>query len=276
MSVYKNMRTPEQLIKLLHTIFDLERLYNLPKFFICGGVFRSILIKDKIKDIDIFCPKTNTRLVIRKLLINKGWVIASDTNNAITFKHEDFEFVIQIIKLFRFLYNENISDVLDNFGLTVAKAGVSTHDIFNSVVHEDYIQDLALRRIVLTNTREPFKKLRRVLKYSRYGFNISGVDLIDLMIAIRKYEFYDIMDMVMELCSFYDMPSKNGILDIMTKCAKNDPDKGKTFKSQQAVNRLMGRFVKEFRTEQEEWGIDPNDSENNYKILEDLNEYNQE
>jgi hypothetical protein len=148
-----------------------------PKVCIGGGFIRSCITGDSINDIDLFVDSNETKNKVAVLLQGERVVKTKKTKNALTIMAKPYP--IQVIT--RWMY-PHPKEVLGSFDFTIACAVLwcnpkvgSPHE-WCGLVHPDYYQDLAARRLSYTypqRNEDAGGSALRVLKYYRKGYNIT-------------------------------------------------------------------------------------------------------
>lgn len=147
-----------------------------PKVVVGGGFIRSCITGDKINDIDMFvdCSSTKDKVLLGLKGITQKTL---KSKNAITLITHSYP--IQVIT--RWMY-PSPQELLDSFDFTISGAILwcnpkvgSPHE-WCGLVHQDYYQDLAARRLSYTypqRNEDAGGSALRVLKYYRKGYNIT-------------------------------------------------------------------------------------------------------
>jgi hypothetical protein len=80
---------------------------------------------------------------------------------------------------------------LDSFDFSVSKFALykDNQNSFKVIYHPLFFTDLITKTLRFeTKTGDPIAQFSRILKYSRYGFNISNDDKINLLKQINQLE----------------------------------------------------------------------------------------
>ena len=151
------------------------------KVFIGGGFLRSIVSRDPINDIDIFCSsKENAEILTYKLAERKDNIIKTD--NAYTIKEKT---PLQIIHRWNF---DTPEKVCDSFDFTICSSIIFfnfENKTWDSICDDRFYIDLAAKRLVY---RSPIRNedaggsFLRVLKYYQKGYRIP-LDSMGAVIA---------------------------------------------------------------------------------------------
>ena len=176
------------------------------KGFICGGCFKNIFTKKKVKDLDIFFKKS------------ADWEEAVEHFDNMTAGYSDGESVVSEEEAeYRFLYeNDNVKayvhkrtgvrielcntifgtaeEILDQFDFTVVKFAYykaeiddetgeenaelpfvgekrKTHIEYKVLMHDKFFEHLHLKRLVLDDKIPfPMSTLERMFRYAKYGY----------------------------------------------------------------------------------------------------------
>jgi hypothetical protein len=149
------------------------------KAILAGGYIRAIIGSEPVNDIDIFVDSKRTAI---------GFCGYKDEKD----KHYAFEaggIKVQVIWRYPFT---NPGELLEQFDYTAVKAAIwfdngdSTKKIepgFKSICHQRFYRDLARKMLVYDCDREVerVESIPRLLKYTRYGYNIDPHSLADVI-----------------------------------------------------------------------------------------------
>lgn len=157
-----------------------------PKLMIGGGYIRSIIMKERPNDIDIFGP---SKEYLHEAAQHFQLEIIKSTNigkfkseNALTLKVKPYP--VQFIDRWVF---DNPDGLIESFDFTMAAAAIwydETKKQWCSVCHNDYYRDLATRELVYTapnRDEEPGGSLLRVRKFLKSGWNIRTNSLAGVL-----------------------------------------------------------------------------------------------
>lgn len=147
------------------------------KFWVAGGAITSAITGEKINDYDLFSPTP------RKLrdALKKAIGYAS-------FEHEFFtnfwvnNTKIQVITRYE---PESPQAIFNTFDFTIV---CGAYDGKTFYAHDRFWQDIATKRLVIPGLYFPLKTLERVAKYSRRGYTVCPVGLMELAKAIQALE----------------------------------------------------------------------------------------
>lgn len=194
----KGIKTFEQ-TKILRQYLNYLNITNF-EFYIAGGCFKDIFNNKPFKDIDIFFKNENDYNEMNRLFSNNHrFYEGLETSNckrylfSKSFKDENVNF-----ELISTIYGEP-DDILNNFDFTVCKFLMHFTYDDNSIpkitfiYHEDYFKDLHLNQLIIDNeVNNPMSIMSRVIKYTKYGFNIDKNSKIKLIKELTKFNDEDV------------------------------------------------------------------------------------
>ena len=179
------------------------------KGFICGGCFKNIFNKEKVKDLDIFfnCKNDWDEAVdyfdINKSLLMKDWIVLSrslapfyyENKNVKAYKHIKTGIVLELCrKIFG-----TAEDILNQFDFTIVKFAYykeevedktgavvednpfeiepienerpKTHIEYRVMYDDKFFEHLHMKRLVVDNEIPfPMSTFDRMFKYAKYGY----------------------------------------------------------------------------------------------------------
>lgn len=146
-------------------------------YWIAGGAIASAISGDKINDYDLFSP---TPELLRDRL--------KEAIGFASFEHEFFtnfwvnKHKIQVITRYQ---PESPQAIFNTFDFTIV---CGAYDGKTFYCHDRFWQDIATKRLVIPGLFFPLKTLERVAKYSRRGYTVCPVGLMELAKAIQALE----------------------------------------------------------------------------------------
>lgn len=173
--------TPSE--KLSKPFDALTRITHGAPFWIGGGALTSIFTDDKINDWDLFSFDPPGLI---NGLVKSGAKIEFNNSHITNFRHDSIDQIIQVIKT---PFETPLITAM-SIDLTVCAI---TYDGRQLVVHEDFIEDIEANKIGLNCVLYPFSTLKRVIKYSRRGYDLHRDVLVTLVDMIRRSSV-DVMD----------------------------------------------------------------------------------
>ena len=160
--------------------------------WIAGGALREFYTVGKItKDIDLYFKNGDLFEIAKKHLLKNGGEITFETKNGTKIKYKNIYY--DLIKIFY----SSPQECIDNFDFTVCSCACSIKDIY---YHENFIEDLASKKLMFNNIIRPSSSMIRVVKYIKKGYDIPYKNLQYLVNAIKKEdEEKEVMDILTEL-----------------------------------------------------------------------------
>ena len=182
------------------------KLFKLSKYieemsgaFIAGGCFKDIFTGKPVRDVDIFFKdkfsyERGLELYSKKVE-EGGYILKYENENCTAFQCKK-GVVIELIKSI-FGTPEHI---MNNFDFTVVKFAQEYREktpdgelVDNKIIHHiDFFEHLHTKKLVIDEllpVPKPISTANRVLKYTRYGFNLcrgSKVRLLQSLISIPQ------------------------------------------------------------------------------------------
>lgn len=144
------------------------------KYWIAGGAITAAITGDKINDFDLFSPTPD------KLKVKLQEAIGYNT-----FEHEFFTNFwvdgkkVQVITRYA---PESPQALFNTFDFTI---NCGAYDGLTFVHHDRFWQDIATKRLVVNELHFPLKTMERVAKYSRRGYKVCPVGLLNIAKAIN-------------------------------------------------------------------------------------------
>lgn len=197
----------------LKALFDLLLANKIPhqlhqefmeKAYIAGGCIRSMILKEDIKDIDIFFKADNELFdLLRKAKIGFA------TSNAITFNIASNKFQLC------FTHVDKPDVVVDQFDYTF------NINYYDPVSHKLRIEDISAikekRLVVNRDCRNPLGTLGRLHKFVERGYQIpSKMDLMFLAVAISEKELVSFEDLETESKLYFSREEYNSVCSWLT------------------------------------------------------------
>lgn len=161
--------------------------------FICGGCFKNIFSKEKIRDIDIFFEnQSDYNEAVLKFNGDTEFTHCYSSKNVEAYKHKDTSIVIELCHT---IYGTP-ECIISQFDFTIVKFayfketiqdGTETRTEYKVLYHENFFEHLLMKRLVIDNTIPfPINTFERTLKYIRYGFLPCYETKLKLLEAINK------------------------------------------------------------------------------------------
>ena len=174
---------------------------KMTKGFIAGGVFKDIFLDKPFRDIDFFFECESDFIESRnKFLQDPSFKMKYRNENAFGFINETTQLNIELIcKKFG-----TPSEILNGFDFSVSKFALYRDNSDLRVkFHPLFFEDLSDKKLRFDlDDRSPINQMNRILKYSRYGFNVATKDIHLLLNKINQLDstefdeilFSDIID----------------------------------------------------------------------------------
>jgi hypothetical protein len=147
------------------------------KYWIAGGAVTAAITGDKINDFDIFSP--TPELLRDKLKEAIGYS---------TFEHDFFtNFYVsnQKVQVITRYSPESQEAIFNTFDFTI---NCGAYDGLTFAHHDRFWQDIATKRLVVNELFFPLKTMERVAKYSRRGYKVCPVGLLNIAKAINALQ----------------------------------------------------------------------------------------
>lgn len=144
-------------------------------------------------DLDIYPRTPEAMEAIQQALLDNGWTEAEGGIAAVTYRYtnptpeRDLLYMgappVQLIKPTNFgnvIATGTIYEILDNFDLTVAAAGLV--DSARAVVDSRLLEDDLNKRIAFRNLKTPIAAVLRVQKYAAKGYRVRPWQVVELFL----------------------------------------------------------------------------------------------
>ncbi len=176
----------ERAVKLLPQ--KVQNILILHDVVVAGGYLRSVVSRERIKDIDIFSRSKEAAFAAYKEL--REWqseeVKTVETKNALS---------IMVDKRFvQFIYrwvSPDPESLIKSFDFTIAKAAIwyDKSKGWDSLIDENFYPDIAAKRLTYTfpdRDEEASGSLLRVLKFVKKGYNIPSKSLAGVVARVAQ------------------------------------------------------------------------------------------
>lgn len=182
---------------LLNGLQDCNILKSLKehKAIIAGGAIRAVFANEKISDYDIYFSSRKDlnefKEVMKKKIEDKEFKKVFVTETATTYKYlyDRPKVIIQLITLDHLFKSAN--EIIKEFDFTVC---MGAYDITNDdfVLHENFLEHLSRKELHYNiNCKYPIGAINRVKKYMNKGYNISGIEIVKIALAINNLKMND-------------------------------------------------------------------------------------
>ena len=161
--------------------------------YIAGGCFKDIFTNKTPNDYDIyFKTEEDYTKTFDYLYANKNFTFKESTSNSSKFIDNETNAILNLVNIF---YGD-INSVLDKFDFTITKIAYDGEHIY---CIEWFYEDLNSKLLCIENQKllYPIQTLRRMFKYSRYGYNVETESFITILNQIRTLndnEYEDILN----------------------------------------------------------------------------------
>ena len=173
--IYDNLLDTFLEDKKFKKVYDKKEI----NFFLCGGVFNSVLDDRRINDLDIF--SNNPKFLEETLNRLKKKHYYKKEDYVTCFNLSDFK--VQIIYK---IINDKIEELFSYFDFTISMAG---YDGVSFYCHERFWQDIATKSLVYINFPHPLSTFERTIKYANRGYKPCNIGLLNLCKEIAKIDF---------------------------------------------------------------------------------------
>lgn len=186
----------------------IQEICTKHNLILAGGAIRALVSNTTVSDYDLFAMASEDLMQAKKAIKALYSVSESDiffeTNNAISFTYHDIKF--QLVKKLAFncpdskmTEEDYISYLFQKFDFTVCMGAYSFHsDLF--YYEEQFVWDNLTKTLIFNPHGEyPICSLYRTKKYTKNGFNISGVELTKIALAINNLKMRTYKDLKHQL-----------------------------------------------------------------------------
>lgn len=173
------------------------------KGFICGGCFKNIFNKEKVKDLDIFFKNKSDFEDAVKYYDSQtaGYLVDGDEDNQLDEDDAEYQFLYENANVKAYIHKKTgvrielcskifgtAEDILNQFDFTITKFSyykeevadededpfgdvISTHIEYKILVHDKFFEHLHMKRLV-TDDKIPYpmSTLERAFRYAKYGY----------------------------------------------------------------------------------------------------------
>jgi hypothetical protein len=175
----------------LYSLKRLDRYMESHKGFVCGGVFKNIFNKEKIRDVDVFFKSKedfDNALEYFTKSDNHSPVYSND--NCHCFKDKQTNVDIELVKKF-FDTPENIIRMFDFTIVKFAYYKEETNDgvTYKAMYLDRFFEDLQQKKLVIdADIPLPINTFERSYKYLKYGYGLCRESKIKLLESIRALQ----------------------------------------------------------------------------------------
>lgn len=155
---------------------------------IAGGAITSVFSRNRISDYDIFFRSSEDRKKITNKLISRDYEVVFETPVALTFRIHGLLF--QVI----FKVTGEPEQIINGFDFTVC-AGAYDFKSDKFILHDDFLRDLAQRKLYYIGSAYPIASMVRVRKFLNKGFDIPGTEIIKLSLDIHNLKIETMQDL---------------------------------------------------------------------------------
>jgi len=176
--------------------FNQFKSYLRKNVIIAGGCFKDILLGRQLRDIDLFFRNQADFENERKFYdMSKLFKCIYSNEKAIGFINIETNIKIDLV---RSIF-QNPESTISAFDFTVSKMCLYIDiELTNSIMllhHNDFFEHLHLNRLVIDDKIPfPISTFQRVLKYTKYGFNLCRESKIKIIQALQNSKDEKISD----------------------------------------------------------------------------------
>lgn len=169
-------------------LYDMMQKYNC---YIAGGAIVSIFTGKKINDYDIYFPSYNKedgfnndlKQFEDELKLIKGCKRIGVTDFATTYRINNN--IIQIISIYK--DSESIEEIMAKFDYECCMGAFSFKDNDEFVLGKHFLHHNANKKLMFNiETEFPFASFIRMKKYIEKGYDISGIDMLKIILACNN------------------------------------------------------------------------------------------
>lgn len=146
--------------------------------FVCGGIWRSMFDHSKPNDIDIYFQSEGAKTLVSKFLSDTGWHGNQAYPHVMEFTRKSIK-----VQLMTMDYYENVENTLSRFDWNCCRIGCDDKFFY---MDKACLKDLKKKELSIHYIQDPLSILRRVAKYSRYGYKITNDNSYILSTAIQQ------------------------------------------------------------------------------------------
>lgn len=162
------------------TRFFRDILDAVPSGWIAGGALRDFFSRTKCtSDIDVFFQSMDDLEDGMKSIEQTDATQIYDKENIVGYLFHGRH--VQFVK--RRFFN-SLAHAISSFDFTVCSAGIDHNGLV--LVHKDFFEDLAARRLVIHSMSSPIGTYARLGKYTRKGFKADNATLLQIADAMRN------------------------------------------------------------------------------------------
>ncbi len=173
-----------------------SQLYKYRKYldkingYIAGGSFKDIFSNKNVRDIDIFFyTKEDFEYAVKYYKTCSKFKKSYENDNCVAFYDKKSSLTIELIKS---IFGE-LEKVISQFDFTIVKIALerTTNDLgevnYTLIHHARFFEHLHLNKLVIDEGMpKSVATFNRVLKYTRYGFNLCRESKIKLVEEIKS------------------------------------------------------------------------------------------
>lgn len=185
---------------LLEKFGSLEFIDLLSKrsAYLAGGAIRSVYTSARINDYDIYFTDEDgyysTNEHIKSIDV---FQFLGRTDNAITYKNTANEKLYQLIIGDSFIGSPE--DIMSKFDFTICQ-GAYNFKTQEVILSDKFLEHNSQKRLVYTMASSyPLSSLVRMKKYIKYGYEISGTEIVKIALAINDLNMKTYHDLKKQL-----------------------------------------------------------------------------
>lgn len=176
--------------------YQIEKDLKYHPYLIAGGFIRSCVSGERINDIDVFTHSKEAAQNFADKFCSRNRQFVSE--NAISFNVEGSN--VQVI--YKWTFNSP-EEIIAHFDFTIAQAVLWCIDKnkWNSMISDNFYQDLAAKRLVYTNPDNPEAggSMLRMIKFVRRGYNPTLTTIAQIIGNLAERPPKDFFDKLKEV-----------------------------------------------------------------------------
>lgn len=159
-----------------------------PFVILAGGALRSFFMNQAVRDYDLYFRSQERLIDAQNRFQYHPWLkIATPSKTSMVFQKSALDpkggLDFKTVNIITNKYYEHPRDVIDTYDFTVCMCALNSEEIS---FHPDYFTDLATKQLRIHKLDEPLQTMWRILKYERYGFEISKEELWRVIEAVHS------------------------------------------------------------------------------------------
>ena len=158
---------------------EVKELFRITPCYCAGGSVRSILDDSDIHDYDFFFGSEESLIKMKMHLNNYGKCIFECPNNTFT----SYMYCGHKIQLIHFKFYSSAAELIRSFDFTICQF---VYDGINITTSNIALKDLINKRLRLNVLTFPAATIKRIEKYTRYGFKAHSSLYSQIVLLIKE------------------------------------------------------------------------------------------